>query len=145
MVTSRRDMSGFRRAVLADTGVLYALVDSRDQNHAPAQAQSNILNEQGRQVLVTYATLQEAHALVLYRLGYATSRRWLQALRENATLLSVPAEDYQAAITFTANYQAQTISLHDFVLHVISQKLTVPIWTFDRDFDILRANVWRNG
>lgn len=138
-------LQGFRHAVLADTSVLYALIDPRDQNHALAQTQSKTLTKQGRHVLVTYATLQEAHALVLYRLGYATSRRWLQALREGATFLSVPAEDYQAAITLTANYQAQTISLHDFVLHVISKKLAVPIWTFDRDFDILEANVWRNA
>ena len=65
-------LAHFRHAVLADTSALYALVDPRDQNNATAQAQSQRLVQEKRRVLVTYATLQEAHALVLHRLGLPT-------------------------------------------------------------------------
>ncbi len=136
-------MHQFRHAVLADTSVLYALVDQRDQNHSIAQFQSDALIQAHRQVLVAYATLQEAHTLVLHRLGKSVGTRWLTDVTTSSNLIHVAVEDYQQALAIVTTYSDQTITLHDFVLSVMSKKLVVPIWTFDTDFDILQANVWR--
>ena len=136
-------LAHFRNAVLADTSALYALVDPRDQNNVTAQVQSQRLVQEKRRVLVTYTTLQEAHALVLHRLDLRTAQRWLAEVTQGTTLLSVPAEDFQAALEQVYEYSDQATTLHDFVLSVVSKKLGVSVWTFDEHFDILRADVWR--
>ncbi len=131
------------RAVLADTSTLYALVDPSDQHHKVSLAQSKLLVQGGYHVVVTYATLQEAHALVLHRLRPRVALRWLREIRQGTDLLGVPAADYKAALHLAERYNDQNITLHDLTLSVVSKKLSVPIWTFDADFDILGAHVWR--
>lgn len=131
------------RAVLADTSVLYALVDPSDQNNGRAQRESQRLTQERLQVIVAYATLQEAHALVLHRLKPRVALRWLREVRYGTNLLGVTDSDYQSALDLAERYTDQTLTLHDLTLSVVSKKLDVPIWTFDADFDILGAQVWR--
>ena len=137
--------TAFCRAVLADTSVLYALVDPRDQNSARARRDVQQLSGERYRVLVAYATLQEAHALVLHRLRPAAALRWLREVQRGTDLLNVPATDYAAAIKLTERYGDQTITLHDLTLNVVSKTLGVPVWTFDADFDVMGAAVWRGS
>ena len=131
------------RAVLADTGVLYALVDPKDQNTERAQLESRLLMQARYRVIVSYPTLQEAHALVLHRLKPRVALRWLHEVRFGTDLLSIIDNDFQTAMELAERYSDQTLTLHDLVLSVVSKKLSIPIWTFDADFDILGAQVWR--
>ena len=131
------------RAVLADTSALYALVDPSDQHNKLSMAQSQLLLQGRFRVVVTYATLQEAHALVLHRLKPRVALRWLREVRQGSDFLGVPAADYQAALHLAERYNDQNITLHDLILSVVAKKLGVPIWTFDSDFDVLGAPVWR--
>lgn len=133
------------KAVLADTGVLYALVDSKDQHNERAQLESRLLVQAHRRVIVTYPTLQEAYTLVLHRLKPHVAVRWLREVRSGTDLLSVPGGDFQTAMALTERYRDQTLTLHDLVLSVVSNNLNLPIWTFDADFDILGAQVWRDS
>lgn len=80
---------------------------------------------------MAYATLQEAHALVLHRLRPPAALRWPQEVRRGTDLLSVPATDYDAAIKLAEHYRDQTITLHDLTLCVKCKNLGVPVWTFD--------------
>lgn len=132
-----------RRAVLADASVLYALVDPSDQNNQLAQSESRLLMRESYRVMVAYPTLLEAYALILHRLKTRVALRWLTEVRTGTDLLSVLDSDYQDAMQLAKRYDDQIITLHDLTLSVLSNKLSLPIWTFDADFDILGATVWR--
>lgn len=54
------------RAVLADTGPLYAAVDPDDHYHGRAQKQLQALDNEGLSVVLTYPTLLEAYTLMWF-------------------------------------------------------------------------------
>jgi predicted nucleic acid-binding protein len=60
-----------RGVVLADTGPLYAAADPNDSSHARSLEEQEQLESENLQTAVSYATLQEAHVLVLRKLGNA--------------------------------------------------------------------------
>ena len=99
--------------------------------------------EQGWQVFIAHPTLLEAHALVLHKLGTRVAQKWLKEVRLAAGFINVTAEDYEDAAELVGMYEDQTLPLFDAVLAVLSERLGLPIWTYDRDFDILHAAVWR--
>jgi predicted nucleic acid-binding protein len=131
------------RAVLADTGPLYALVDRDDSLHRRARQEVRRIAEEGRSLAVPFPTLLESHSLVLRRLGIATSRRWLDELTSGAGFLNPHADDYLAASKRIASYGDQTITLFDGLLAVLADQLKLPVWTFDHHFDSMGVTVWR--
>lgn len=131
------------RRVLVDTGVLYALVDPSDQHHQRAQREAVSLA--GWDVLLAYPMLLESYSLVLQRLGRQVAGQYLAQASTSFGVINVTSEDYQAAIELVDRYGDQVISLFDAVLAVLSERLDVPLWTFDSDFDVLRVSVWREG
>jgi predicted nucleic acid-binding protein len=65
------------RAVLADTGPLYAAVDPHDAHHKQAIAELRKLDREKRAVVVAYPILLEAYTMVLHRHGRSTASDWL--------------------------------------------------------------------
>ena len=63
------------RAVLADTGPLYAAADEDDADHERSLLQMEQLQRTGRIVLLAYPILLEAYSLVLKRFGSAAALR----------------------------------------------------------------------
>jgi predicted nucleic acid-binding protein len=57
------------RAVLADSGPLYAAVDEGDEHHFEAHRALETLARDRRNVVISYPILLEGYSLVLYRLG----------------------------------------------------------------------------
>lgn len=57
------------KAILADTGPLYALLDPDDNLHTRAQRDLERLRAEAAVVAVPTSTLMEAYSLILYRLG----------------------------------------------------------------------------
>ena len=131
-----------RQALLVDTGVSYALVDPSDQYFERARQETQRV-EQGWQVFIAHPTFLEAHALVLHKLGTRVAQKWLKEVKLAAGFINVTAEDYEEAVELIEMYEDQTITLFDAVLAVLSKRLSLPIWTYDRNFDILHAAVWR--
>ena len=132
-----------KRAVLADTGPLYAAVDPDDQYYPRAQQELTELQRRQLTVMLAYPTVSEAYTLVLYRLGRSTARSWLQEILKGATLINPTPEDYRMAVSKLEAFPDQSITLFDAALAALSKRLSVPVWTYDHHFDVMRAAVWR--
>jgi predicted nucleic acid-binding protein len=132
-----------RRAVLADTGPLYAAVDPADQYHTQAQQELKRLEQEGLEVFVAYANLLECYTLILHRLGISTAFRWLNEIQEGASLINPTLDDYHAAMSRIQRYRDQAFTLFDVVLAILSERLALPVWTYDHHFDVMRVPVWR--
>lgn len=131
------------RAVLADTGPLYALVDSRDGLHERARVDLGRLQAERRDLAVPYPVLHEAHTLILYRQGIAVALRWLEEIRQGAALLAPTPHDREAAMARLADYPDQPITLCDAVTGILAQELELPVWSYDHHFDVMESPVWR--
>lgn len=132
------------RAVLADTGPLYAALDPDDDNHERARRDIERLNLEELGVMVAYPTLCEGYSLILYRLGIVAAHGWLEELQESASLLNPAPGDYGRASELLLGYRDQGFSLFDAVTGSLGERLGLPVWTYDHHFDVMRVEVWRN-
>lgn len=131
------------RAILADTGPIYAAAIASDQYHARAQEEMGRISRAALPVFALYPTVTEAYSLVLRRVTPATAHAWVNDLLARVSLLNPTAEDYHAAVRLVQRYEDQELSLFDALVAVVSGQLEVAVWTFDRDFDTMRVPVWR--
>ena len=131
------------RAVLADTGPLYAAADPDDGHHSRARRELGILTREKREVLLAYPTLCEAYTLVLHRLGKKAAARWLDEIQSGVSLLNPVPQDYQEAVRKLKSRPDQPITLFDATVAVLGTRLGVEIWTYDHHFDLMDAAVWR--
>jgi predicted nucleic acid-binding protein len=132
------------RAVLADTGPLYALEDPDDQFHERAREDTRRLERERLPVVIAYPTILEAYNLLLRRLPLSDVRNWLHEATTAATEIINPTpEDYRRAIERVRRYPDQRITLFDAVVATLSERLDVPVWTYDHHFDVMEVQVWR--
>ena len=132
-----------KRAVLADTGPLYAAVDPDDAHHARAQRELKRLARDKREVILTYPTLLEAYTLVLFRLGNLAASGWLRDTLGGAALINPTPEDYREAASKLGHLPDQPITLFDATVAVLAIRLPIEVWTYDHHFDVMHAAVWR--
>jgi len=132
-----------RRAVLADTGPLYAAADPDDAHHQRAHRELKRITRDKREVIVAYSTLAEAYTLILYRLGKEAASSWLNDVRNGVALVNPTPEDYQEAMQKLLAFPDQPITLFDATLAVLCGRLGAEAWTYDHHFDLMRAAVWR--
>jgi predicted nucleic acid-binding protein len=130
------------RAVLADTGPLYAAVDPHDARHKQALGELRKLGRENLEVVVAYPILLEAHTLVLHRLGRNTASDWLADVSD-AALVNPTPEDYREAIARIGALADQPISLFDATVAAMATRLRLQVWTYDHHFDVMRVGVWR--
>src|SRR5216684_7360824 len=117
------------RAVLADTGPLYALSDPSDQYHARAREQMTRLGAEGYLVAVTYPTISETYTLVLSRLGAQYAHGWIEQLLDGVVAINPEPGDYQKAILLVLSYPE--ITLFDALIAVLAEKMGHPVWSYD--------------
>lgn len=132
-----------KRAVLADSGPLYAAVDPDDAHHARAHRELNRLARDKYEVLIAYPTLLEAYTLVLFRLGKPVAATWLNNILSGAGLINPTPQDYREAAARLRAFGDQPITLFDATLAVISARLEIEVWTYDHHFDVMHTAVWR--
>ncbi len=130
------------QGILADTGPLYALADVSDQFHCRAVAELESIENSGLAVGATYSTLCEAYTLVLRRLGRQYAHTWLGEMLAGAILWNPEPADYVRASVEIDRYSDQAITLVDAVTGVMSNKLGLPVWSYDRHFVTLRVKLW---
>jgi predicted nucleic acid-binding protein len=130
------------RAVLADTGPLYAANDEGDAHHRRALRELRDLTRDGRQVLVAYPILLEAYSLLLYRLGRNAASGWLAEIT-NATFVNPTPADYNRAFATVQTLGDQRVTLVDATVAALATRLGLEVWTYDHHFDVMRVAVWR--
>jgi predicted nucleic acid-binding protein len=95
-------------------------------------------------VVIAFPTILEAHNLLLRRLPLSDVQNWLREATTAATeVINPTTEDYRQAIERTRRYPDQKITLFDAVAATLSERLDVPVWTFDHHFDLMGVPVWR--
>lgn len=120
------------------------LEDPDDQYHERAQEDSLRLERERISVVIAYPTLLEAYNLILRRLSLPNAHDWLaEATTAAAQLINPTPEDYRRAVKQTRRFSDQTITLFDAVTATLSERLELPVWTFDHHFDVIRVPVWR--
>ncbi|MGH9513858.1 MAG: type II toxin-antitoxin system VapC family toxin [Terriglobales bacterium] len=131
-----------KRAVIGDTGPLYAAVDPDDEHHKEAAEELERLSREKREVFVAYPTLLEAYTLVLFRLGRHAASRWLHDMA-GAVLVNPTLEDYRKAAIRVETLADQPITLFDATVASMAGRLDLQVWTYDHHFDLMRVKVWR--
>jgi|SRR5579871_85975 len=132
-----------KAAILADTGPLFALADPSDQYHKRAAAELETISKRDLSIAVSYPTLCEAHSLVLRRLGGVYSREWLKQVIDGTVLLSPEPGDFLLAAAQLEQFSDHPITLVDSVTAVMSRRLAIAVWSFDRHFTTMRVGIWR--
>jgi predicted nucleic acid-binding protein len=132
-----------RRAILADTGPLFASIDRHDRDHKRALSELRRIARENWEVIVAYPIVLEAYSLLLYRLGNETAATFLAEVLTRGTLVNPGPEDYLAAASKLAAFPDQSITLVDATLAVLSTRLRIEVWTYDHHFDVMRTKVWR--
>ncbi len=130
------------RAVLADTGPLYAAVDPEDEHHARALLELQKLNRDRQEIVILYSTLLEAYSLIMFRLGRDVASNWLLDMAQTARV-NPTSEDYWQAAARIRALTDQSITLFDAVAAVVATRLKVDVWTYDHHFDVMRVGIWR--
>jgi predicted nucleic acid-binding protein len=126
-------------ALVADSGALYALYDSRDKHHQAVRAA--VESEPGP-ILVPVAILAEVEYLLRVRLGPAAEARFLEGIVRGAfTLCGFTADDAAACRELLARYRDLDLGLADASVIVAAERLGLGrILTVDaRDFRAVRT------
>lgn len=131
------------RAVLADSGPLYAAVDPNDAHHRRAQRELKRPSRERRYVIVAYPILLEAHALILRRVGPKAASAWLDEILKSGAPASPSAEDYLDGVMTLSVLPDQSITLFDATLAAMGARLGMEVWTYDHHFDVMRCKIWR--
>jgi len=131
-----------RRAVLADSTLLYAIADKSDAHHERALEEMHALTRDRREVLFAHPILLEAYTLILIRMGRNAALNWLSQVESSVFISPAPA-DYRRAIDRVRAFPDQSITLVDATLAAMAMRLGLQVWTYDHHFDVMGVPVWR--
>jgi predicted nucleic acid-binding protein len=130
------------RAVLADTGPLFAANDEGDKHHQRALRELKELGRDRREVLIPYPILLEAYSLLLFKLGTRAALGWLTEVADSSFVNPTP-EDYSRAGATVRTLADQRVTLVDATVAALAVRMGVDVWTYDHHFDVMRVPVWR--
>lgn len=130
------------RAVLVNTGPLYAAVDPDDQFHSRSHEELSRLAADQIEVIICTPVLAEAYTLISRRLSLNAGHQWLADISQGAGLLNPDLGDYVQAMSRVKFFEDQPLTLVDSVLAILCERLDLPVWTYDHHFDVMRVERW---
>ena len=131
------------RALIADTGPLYAAIDVDDQYHQRAQAELQLIEVENLIIVVPFPVYLETYNLLLYRLGTQQAISFAKQCIESVQFLNPSQQQYLAAQEKAARFPDQRITLCDAVTAILADDMNLPVWTYDYHFDLMQVQVWR--
>ncbi len=93
--------------------------------------------------MVAYPTVLESHRLILQRLGRRYASTWLDDVLKTGALANPSEQDYLEGVMLLSALPDQAITLFAATLAALGSRLKLEIWTYDHQFDVMRARVWR--
>ncbi|GCL39161.1 hypothetical protein Th970_04442 [Sphaerospermopsis reniformis] len=115
------------RAIIADTGPLYAAIDIDDQYHQRSKTQIQRINAENLTILVPFPVYLETYYLLLYRLGTEQAIKFARDCIESVYFINPSQEQYIAAAEKAAFFPDQKITLLSApILVTASSKLLTP-------------------
>jgi len=131
------------RAIIADTGPLYAAIDVDDQYHQRSQIQIQRINAEKLTILVPFPVYLETYNLLLYRLGTEQAIKFARNCIESLYFLNPSQEQYITAAEKAACFPDQKITLCDAITAILSEEMKLQVWTYDYHFDVMKVQIWR--
>ncbi|MBO1056020.1 MAG: hypothetical protein HEQ27_05645 [Dolichospermum sp. JUN01] len=131
------------RAIIADTGPIYAAIDVDDQYHQRSKIQIQRINTEKLTILVPFPVYLETYNLLLYRLGTEQAIGFAKDCIGSVYFINPSQEQYTAAAEKAACFPDQKITLCDAVTAILSEEMKLAVWTYDYHFDIMQIQVWR--
>lgn len=125
-----------RRALIGSAGY-FALIDSREADHAVAATIARGLQAAHWRVFTTNFIIAEAHALLLNRLGHTWAARFLidVTVSQSTSIIRARPADEQRARAIIARYDDKDFSLTDAISFAVMERLGIPFaFTFDQHF-----------
>jgi predicted nucleic acid-binding protein len=126
----------YARAVLLDTGAFLAIADLQDADHQEAMACLSRIADLRLPAVVTVPTVHESHRRLLYSLGEARARRFLDSVFDG-TLNVIGSEpvDEQEAVKLIDRYRSLELTLTDAANMAVMTRLQIgAAFSFDRHF-----------
>lgn len=127
-------------AIVADSGVLYALYDRRDSNH---RAVREAIKAEDGPILIPAALLAEVDYLLRVRIGLAAEQRFLEGIEKGAfTVEAFTIEDAAFCRNLLLQYQDLDLGLADASVIATAERLGIrKILTLDeRDFRAVKTS-----
>lgn len=132
------------RAIIADTGPLYAAIDLNDQYHTRAQTELKQIESENLTVCVPIPVYLETYTLLRYRLGFTAAINFARDCIGSVHFLNASEEICSKAIEKVAQFPDQRITLVDAVTAVFAEEMSLPVWSYDYHFDVMQISVWRS-
>jgi len=129
------------RAVLTDTGPLYAANGERDARHPRAMGK---WKELPRSAGSADHSIPPCSRLILCscRFGSRAALEWLLEVGDAPFVNPMPA-DYGSAYPIVGSPADQPLTLVDAILAAMAIRLGAEVGTFDQHLDLMRVPMWR--
>lgn len=131
------------RGLIADTTPLFRAIDPNDQYHSRAQLELERIEIEDLTVFIPFPVYVETYSLLLYRLGFSYAYSFTQSCIDSVHLINPTEEEYLAAVKKVSRYPDQKITLVDAIIAVLSEKMNLPVWSYDYHFDVMGIPIWR--
>lgn len=129
----------FEKAVLLDSGVLYALTDKRDQYHQSAKNSLIYIQKNKLPIFVTNIVIIEAYRLILNNLGKDNAQKFLKSILNDIKNGAMKVErvseyDEKEGQKYIFEKQGYSLTLTDTINFSVMFRMGIyQMFGFDRD------------
>ena len=142
---SRAERPRQLRALLVDSGAWIGLLHARDRHHTDARRLFRAALDQKLALVTTNLVLAEVQRLLLHRVGFAASDRFLDRLDQSPSLeILFPAlDEHEAARRWLTKLADQRITYTDAVsFSLLARNSRLGVLTFDSDYSVAGFPPW---